>query len=132
MLGSINFTLFKGLLCAYSIFFSDFPNLRGKTFVFLINFSNFSTEAFDRTSNRTNALAIKLDVDTCKAGEIFDGEICRPCDRNSFLLEKDLNGSLYMCNVCNTQDNFNCYGGNQRSPKKNYWKNSCFVLEHHV
>ena len=115
---STNLTFQEGKLCSRIFSFSDFEIHMGSFLNLKINLSSFQN-VFPFI--KPNQLELNVKLDECKAGEVFDGTICAPCQRNYYSNEK-LTGDIYMCKICNDYENFNCYGSNYRSPKKDFWR----------
>ena len=113
------------LFCSFSFFLPSFRSIRGQFFDLPINLSVFK-DLIPNLHENTDPLRLRFDVDKCKPGEVFDGDFCNPCNLNSYVLSDDLEGSVFQCISCNSQDNFYCYGGNQRSPKRNFWRFSSY------
>ena len=76
----------------------------------------------DGISDKNPDLDIQFEIEACKNCDVFYGMNCIPCPINTFYPLNDLSGSSFQCPACNKIYNFNCYGSDQRSPKKNYWR----------
>jgi hypothetical protein len=126
-IGKVSLYFNKGMLCSYYFYFPNFRDFFGRYFNTKLDIS-ILMGLLPSLINIRNDLYVKFEVDQCKMGEIFDGDFRNPCPINSYSNMKNLEGlsGLYYCLRCNEQDNFYCYGGNQRSPKRNYWRLNSF------
>jgi hypothetical protein len=119
----------KGAYCVNKIIFqTQYQNIIGKIYNFYIDpfkiFKSFFPNLNELTHNisKGNFIQIVAEIEDCKVGEVFNGELCIPCERNQYSLEKLIGGSTLICTFCRDIDPFFCYGGSFRSPKKNFWR----------
>ena len=134
-----------GFLCANKFIVPfDYQNMMGKNYSFVIEPKHFLSLFPDLLLSKNKQYVVFFEFDDCKAGESFNGEICEPCPRNSYLNEK-VPGSLALCRQCGENLKYYCYGSNLISQnwiadiksgrfgsncenflKKNYFKKKAF------
>lgn len=129
-----NFELYKGLPCLKSISVS----LNSSSFSFpvsqLIELTLNSSEFLVNSENLVSPLSsvrnlsFKFSLRNCDIGEFLDTKSmsCKPCQINFFSFETNISKAS-TCLSCFNRE-FYCYGGNNLSPRKGYWRLNESVL----
>jgi hypothetical protein len=118
----INFSYYGGQMCANKFIIPyGYQNMMGKKYNIKLQAVQFSGLFPDLEMSQESQRFIFFEIDNCKEGESFDGEVCQPCPINTYL-SKNISGPLSLCQVCGENMNINCYGANLTSPKGNYWR----------
>ncbi len=76
----------------------------------------------ENLNNFENQLEVSFELRDCTTGEYFDFEElnCMPCQAGLYSFEKNFL-EFSLCKSC-VFENFNCYGGFNLTPKRNFWR----------
>ena len=103
------------MICSKLFIIPSFNRLVGRSFEYTFDISKFKP-IFPYLSDLTN-ITIKIQLDTCKVGEVYDGIQCMPCPLNTYSRKERMEGSVLQCTACTDRQNYYCYGAKYISPK---------------